>query len=466
MDISFKKGTKHSVTIDDLAFGGKGISKVNGFVIFTENVIPGDEVEVIIIKKKSSFAEARVTNYIKRGPAFNQAPCTHFSYCGGCRWQDLSYDLQLHYKQKQVIESIQRIAEIDSFDVKPIIAADPIFQYRNKMEFTFSNKRFITREEFDDDSIDRSYALGLHVPRIFDKVLPITECHIQDTVFNGILNEVNRFVQKSDMPVYDLKSHQGVWRFLMLRKGHHSNEYMVNFVTAKPMQQQLEPLVQILVKKFPAIKSIVNNLNRRMSHTAIGEEELLLYGKNTIHDSLGDYHFEISANSFFQTNTLQAEKMYETIKSFIELKPDDIVFDLYCGTGTIPIYLSRFVRQVHGFELVESAIENAKRNCERLGIDNCSFYMGDVRFVLPKYSDLNPDVLIMDPPRAGLHPDVVESVMDLAVNSLIYVSCNPATLARDLKMLKKMYEIETVQVLDMFPHTFHIESIVKLWKID
>ena len=435
MEIIFKKGQTHQLKIEDLAFGGKGITKINGFVIFTEGAIPGDEVEALITKKKSSFAEARVKSYIKRGPAYIKPRCSHFDYCGGCKWQDLNYSDQLLYKQNQVINSIHRIADVSEFHIEPIIPAKPIFAYRNKMEFTFSNKRFITREEFDDESIDRSYALGLHVPRIFDKVLPIQHCYIQDELFNGILNTVNEFVKKSDLPIYDLKSHEGIWRFLMLRKGQHSNEYMVNFVTSTAIKKELMPLVKTLTSQYPQIKSIVNNLTRRMSQTAIGEEEVLLYGKSTITDKLGDFSFDISSNSFFQTNTIQAEKMYECIKSYIDLKGDEVVLDLYCGTGTIPIYISEQAKEVHGFELVESSVENAKSNCKKLSILNCYFYLGDVRYVLPNYKHLNPDVIIVDPPRAGLHPDVVENVMDLAADTLLYVSCNPATLARDLKLI-------------------------------
>ncbi|MCB0280181.1 MAG: 23S rRNA (uracil(1939)-C(5))-methyltransferase RlmD [Calditrichaeota bacterium] len=464
MQTSIKKGQSLTIDIDDLAFGGKGISKIDGFVIFTEDVVPGDKVDVIITRKKSSFAEARVTEYHKRGLKYVDPPCEHFTYCGGCRWQNLDYSEQIHFKQKQVEESLSHIAGLSNLPFLKIIAADPIYSYRNKMEFTFSNKRFVTREEFDDPELDRHYALGLHVPRIFDKVLPIDRCHIQDDIFNGILNMVNSFVKDSGIPVYDLKSHQGVWRFLMLRKGHHSDEYMINIVTSKPVKNELKELIGQLVEHYPQIKSIVNNLNRRVSQTAIGEEEILLYGKATITDYLGPYQFEISANSFFQTNTLQAEKMYDCIKSFLNLTGKELVFDLYCGTGTIPIYLADSVKSVHGFELVESAIADANKNCDRLNIDNCFFHTGDVRYVLPQFADLNPDIIIMDPPRAGLHPDVVESVMDLAVNDLIYVSCNPATLARDINVLKTMYTIEKVQVIDMFPHTYHIETIVKLGK--
>ena len=457
-----KKGEIVDLEVQDIVFGGKGISKIDDFVIFTENTIPGDILKARITKKKQAFAEARPVEFIKRGNGYVEAECKYFGNCGGCKWQNLAYNKQLEYKTKQVLDNIERIGKIEKPKILDTIGSDDIFAYRNKMEFSFSDNRWLLPEELGDMSIPKNFALGFHVPKAYNKIIDIDYCYLQDEIFNKILIRFSEFVKKSELPIYNLKSHEGVWRFLMIRKGVHTNEYMINLVSSEPVKEQIQGFVQELVKEIPEIKSVVNNLNRRKAQIAIGEEEVLIYGSQTIHESLGEYTFEISANSFFQTNTKQAEKMYQIVKEYAALTGNETVIDLYSGTGTIPIYLSSLAKKVIGMEIVESAVDNAKENAKRFGIENIEFFCGDVKDLLKEKTELKADVLIIDPPRAGMHPSVLENVVKLSAKKIVYVSCNPSTLARDLETLKESYELLEVQPLDMFPHTYHIEAIALL----
>lgn len=458
----FRKRSEHTVTIENVVFGGQGIARVNDFVIFVENTIPGDTVRVSIKKKKQNFAEAKVLEYISRGNGFVDAPCDYFGYCGGCKWQHLDYDHQLRYKQEQVADSIERLGKLENISVEPTLGSAEQFAYRNKMEFSFSDNRWLLPHELGNMDIPKNYALGLHVPGAFNKILDICQCHIQDEMFNTILTRVSDFVQQSDLPVYNLHTHEGVWRFLMLRKGVNTNEYMINLVTSEPIKQKTQAFFGALCAEFPQIVSVVNNTSRRKSQVATGEEEEIIVGTNIIHEKLDDFKFEISANSFFQTNTKQAEVMYRLVKELADSKNDKLIFDLYSGTGTIPIYLSDVAEKVIGFELVESSVLNARDNVRRLGIENCEFVCGDVKETLPEYKSMKPDILVVDPPRAGIHADVIKTLLFLEAKSMIYVSCNPTTLARDLALLHEKYDVTFVQPLDMFPHTYHIETVVKL----
>jgi 23S rRNA (uracil1939-C5)-methyltransferase len=458
----FRKRSEHTVTIHDVVFGGQGIARVDDFVIFVENTIPGDTVKISISKKKQNFAEAKVLEYIERGDGFVKAVCDYFGFCGGCKWQHLDYDHQLKYKQMQVADSIERLGKLKGIPVQATLGSAEQFAYRNKMEFSFSDNRWLLPSELGKMEITKDYALGLHVPGAFNKILDIRECHIQDEMFNTILTRVSDFVKTSDLPVYNLKSHEGVWRFLMLRKGVNTGEYMINVVTSEPVKQKTQAFFESLCQEFPQITSVVNNTSRRMAQVAIGEEEDIIVGANIIHEKLDDFKFEISANSFFQTNTKQAEVMYRLVKKLADSKKDKLIFDLYSGTGTIPIYLSDVADKVIGFELVESSVLNARDNVARLGIENCEFVCGDVKETLPAYKHMKPDILVVDPPRAGIHADVIETLLFLEAKSIIYVSCNPTTLARDLALLCKKYDVTFVQPLDMFPHTYHIETVVKL----
>jgi 23S rRNA (uracil1939-C5)-methyltransferase len=456
-----KRGGEYEVEIEKLAFGGAGIARMDNYVIFVKGTIPGDRILVRIQKRKSAHAEARLLSIIKPSEYRIQPPCPYFEWCGGCTWQNLSYGDQLKYKADIVAESFRHIAGLEKISVQMVIESDKSFAYRNKMEFSFSDRRWLLPEELNMESIGRDFALGLHVPGTFDKILQIDECLLQSDIANQILKYIKEFVIKNKLQPYGIRSHEGFLRFLVIRESSYDGSIMVNLVTAYKDIKKLKKLAQGLIKQFPKVKSVVNNINSKLAQIAVGEKEIVLAGESTIREKLGRHMFNISANSFFQTNTEQAEKLYNKVLDFAELKGSEQVWDLYCGTGTITIFLAEKAKKVVGFELVESAVKDARSNTESHGIHNAEFVGGDLLYKLQNMKD-KPDVLVTDPPRSGMHPKVVEYIRDLRPNKIIYVSCNPTTLARDVAILKDVYKIEMIQPVDMFPQTYHIETIVKM----
>ncbi len=469
-----KKGETLELTIESLAYGGKGIAKVDDFVIFVKNAIPDQTVKALIYKKKSGFAEARPLEIIKESPDAVAPRCEHFAYCGGCTFQQLEYSKQVEQKKQQVIDAFHRLAGLKSATIDKVIPADKIYNYRNKMEFTFSNRRWTLPNERED--APQALALGLHIPGRFDKILDIVECHIQPKVGNDILNFVREKAIELKLKPYDAKTNIGYLRHLVLRFGGNTNELMVNFVTAYENTDFLIPLVQELVKKFPQITSVINNINTRKGDTAFGEYEIILHGTPAISDKINDLAYEISSNSFFQTNTLQAEKLYQSVMDSAELSGTETVYDLYCGTGSISLFLAKKVKEVYGFEIIRSAVEDAQRNALNNGIENAQFFKanldtyfkGYVSFsnFTKKYKISKPDVVVIDPPRAGMHVDVVNYLPKFKAKKIIYISCNPTTQARDIKILiQKGYNLTKTTMVDMFPHTPHIETVAVLHKI-
>ncbi len=461
--MAIKKGQEIELDIEGLAFGGRGIAKVDGLAVFVERAVPGDRVRARIVKKKKSFAEARVIDILSDSPDRISAPCRYSGICGGCKWQMLPYSAQLRYKRAHVVEALEHIGGLTDIEVLPILASPQVFQYRNKMEFSCSDRRWLLSEELGDQEVDKGFALGLHVPGTFDKVLDIEACLLQPELGNRILADVREYMKSSGVPAYGLKSHEGFWRFLMLRHSSVHDRWLVNIVTSEENQSLLQPLAGRLMSRYSEIASVVNNVTARKAGIAMGEYEIPLAGATALRDKIGGFEFEISANSFFQTNTLGAALLYDTVKAFAGLTGTEMVLDLYCGTGTIGIYLSENVREVVGMELVESALADAEKNCRINRISNCRFVGGDIKDVLA-HETHRPDVLIIDPPRVGMHKDVLKQVMDMAPERIVYVSCNPATLARDLAVMQEAYYIGEVQPVDMFPHTFHIEAVVRLDK--
>ncbi|MCF8067404.1 MAG: 23S rRNA (uracil(1939)-C(5))-methyltransferase RlmD [Desulfobacterales bacterium] len=459
--MAVKKGQELELEITGIAFGGKGIAKVDGFTIFVDKAVPGDRVIARIGKKKKSYAEARIFSIIEASPDRIKAPCLYSGLCGGCKWQFLDYAKQLEYKRMHVEESLDHIGGIKDVKVHPVIPSDRVFEYRNKMEFSCAEKRWLLPEELGREGIEAGFALGLHVPGTFFKVLDIDVCHLQKPQGNDILRDVREYMRKSDKPIYGLRSNEGFWRFLMIRHSTAHDQWMVNIITSENCPAEVQPLAEMLKKKHPNIVSIVNNVTSRKSSVAVGEFEVQLLGEPYLKDKIGAFEFNISANSFFQTNTPGAENLYRTAKDYAGLKGDETVVDLYCGTGTIAIFLSDSVKEVTGFELVGSAIRDAENNCRLNGIENCKFIPGDIKDSLFNVRK-KPDVMIIDPPRSGMHRDVVKQILDIAPERIVYVSCNPATMARDLEMMKDHYDILEVQPVDMFPHTYHIESVAKL----
>jgi len=388
--------------------------------------------------------------------------CSHFGLCGGCSWQDLKYEEQLKFKTKQVKESLKHIGGFSDFPIQDALGSDEIFYYRNKMEYAFAPG--VNRMVHTPDS-DQQLILGLHPRERFDKVFDLEECFLQSERANLIVDFVRGFAKEKKLIPYDLKECSGFLRFLTIREGKNTEMTMVNLVTNKGEFPFKDEFSSRLVSNFPYVKSVVRNINSKLANVAVGEEEELLGGERTITEKLGKFNFEISANSFFQTNTHQAEKLYQTVLDMTDLQGDESVLDLYCGNGTISIFLSQNAKKVTGVESVEESVENARRNAELNSVANCEFICGEVKKGLAKLADDKeiPDLVVVDPPRAGLHKHVVKSLLNIKAPKLIYVSCNPSTLARDLKILcEECYRLERVQPIDMFPHTYHIETVVKL----
>ncbi len=461
--MGLKKGDSVELEITGMAFGGKAIAKVDGLAVFVDKAVPLDRVKARIINKKKSFAEATFVELIDPSPYRTAPLCEYSGYCGGCKWQFISYERQLYYKQQHVKESLEHIGFLKDIPVHPVIPSESIFAYRNKMEFSCSDRAWILPSYFTSGEKTASFALGLHVPGTFDKVLDIKACLLQPEKGNLILNDVKTFIKNSGIPAYGLKSHEGFWRFLMLRNSYSYGKWMVNIITSTEENRVVESLSDLLIGKYSDVVSVINNVTSSKAAIAVGEHENVLAGSSCIRDKLGDFEFEISANSFFQTNTAGAKILYEKVKEFAQLSGKQTLIDLYSGTGTIPVFLSSDASEIIGIEISESAVSDANKNCILNSVSNCTFITGDIKNSLSKI-ERKPDVIIIDPPRVGMHKDVVKQVIDMAPGRIVYVSCNPATLARDLFVLKDHYDVMEVQPVDMFPHTFHVESVARLEK--
>ena len=369
---------------------------------------------------------------------------------------------QIKFKKEHIAESLLHLANVEFKHIHPTIPSPLIYDYRNKMEFSFTDNCWLTSEELKNPDSLKGYALGLHVPGSYDRIMHIEKCWLQDEIMNQILNFSQHYFKNSGLSVFNLKSHVGLLRFLVIRKSFTKKNYMVNIVTFKPQQQVLKDYALKLIRQIPAVVSVMNTVNPQFAQIAFGDEEYVVYGEKTMMENIANFSFEVSINSFFQTNPLQAEKLYSVVQEYVGTK-NTIIWDLYAGTGTIALFLSQQTLQVVGFELVESAVEDAYQNCSRNSVVNCKFVSGDIRENILKRRD-TPDVIVCDPPRSGMHPDVVNAVVKARPHKIIYVSCNPTTMARDIKQMLPYYVIKEIQPVDMFPHTYHIESVVKLEK--
>ncbi len=456
-----KRGLQTEVEISDVAFGGRGLVRLDGMAVFVDQTVPGDRAIIRIVRKKKNYAEARVIDLIQSSPDRIIAPCEYSGFCGGCKWQFLKYEQQLIYKRQHVLDSLEHIGRIKDTLVHDTIPSELIFGYRNKMEFSCSDRRWLLPHELGQADVDIGFALGLHVPGTFHKVIDTRECLLQPNLGNHLMDEVRTFIRSSDQPVYGLRSHIGYWRFLVLRHSVAHDRWMVNIVTAEDRRESVQPLADRLRDRYPKVVSIINNITSRKAGVAVGDVEYTLAGSDIISDKIDGFEFEISANSFFQTNTRGAALLFKIVEKYAGLSGSETVLDLYSGTGTIPILLSEHSKAVTGIEIVESAVDDAEKNCRKNGISNCKFIRGDIRKCLSQIEQ-RPDVLIIDPPRAGMHKDVVKQVLELGAGRLVYVSCNPATMARDLELMQETYHLEEVQPVDMFPHTYHVEAVGKL----
>lgn len=459
--MSRRKYPQVAAEITGMAFGGRGIARLDGLAVFVRNAVPGDRALIQITRRKKNFAEAYLAQLIEPSADRVEAPCPYSGVCGGCSWQFLRYEKQLEYKRRHVAESLEHIGGIQDTPVHATVPSPAVFEYRNKMEFTCADRRWLMPDELLNPEVGKGFALGLHVPGTYHKVIDTQACLLQPGLGNRILTEIRAFIQSSGQPVYGLRSQEGFWRFVVLRSSTASGRWMVNLVTAFEDAAVVKSLAGRLCSAFPEVAAVVNNVSARKAAIAVGEFERPVVGESRLSDRIGRYDFEISANSFFQTNTRSAERLYETVAAYAGLDGSETVLDLYSGTGTIPIMLSGGCREVIGIEVVASAVADARANCRLNGITNCQFVLGDIQDCLPAL-EVRPEVVVIDPPRIGMAREVVQEVLRLAPERMVYVSCNPATLARDLALLQSDYQVHEVQPIDMFPHTFHVESVARL----
>jgi len=459
--MGIKRGDTAEVDIEKVVYGGRGLARVNGMALFVAGAVPGDRIIAQVVKVKRKYAEARIEELLEASPHRIIPRCPYSDYCGGCTWQSIAYEKQLTYKQTFIADSLGHIADITGFRIDEIVPSPRIFGYRNKMEFSFSDRRWPLPHADREGSENSRVALGLHVPGTFDRIIDIEGCLLQEEKGNEILREVKAFVKQSGMPVYGLKSHQGFWRYLVLRHSRSFNEWMVNMVTSEERLGFVQGLASLLRDRFHEIVSIVNTINTRRGGTAVGEWESTLMGDGFLREMIGPYTFQASTHSFLQTNQHLSERLYQVVKEFASLTGKETVVDLYCGIGTVSAFLASRASRIVGLDISKSAIADAKRNCELNGIDNCEFLCGDVKLLLsPAMSQ--PDVLIADPPRTGMHKKVIERIVRLLPQRIIYISCNPTTLARDIALLNEHYELKAVQPIDLFPNTYHIEAVARL----
>ena len=457
--------TYENVLITDVAAEGNAIAKIDDIVLFVEGVIPGDVVNVQITRKRKRYYEGRVLEIVTpskdRLPAF----CKHFGTCGGCKWQILPYEKQLFYKEKQAKDQLERIGHVSIEEFLPILGSGCKEYYRNKLEFTFSNKRWITADEVKTNAeITDSNALGFHVPRLFDKVVNIEHCHLQGDPSNQIRNFIREFALAHNYTFFDIRNHAGLLRNLIIRTSTNG-ECMVIVAFYEKQDEQINALLTALHEQFPQISSLLYIINQKANDTIGDQEVLTFYGKDFIIEEMENLQFKVGPKSFYQTNSKQAYELYKIAREFAQLTGNELVYDLYTGTGTIANFVARNAKQVIGIEYVPEAIEDAKINSQLNNITNALFYAGDMKDILndafiAKHG--NPDVIITDPPRAGMHEDVVETILRAMPKRIVYVSCNPATQARDLQALSTAYIIKKSRAVDMFPHTQHVENVVLL----
>ncbi|SDZ91064.1 23S rRNA m(5)U-1939 methyltransferase [Arachidicoccus rhizosphaerae] len=462
------------ILVEDYAAGGKAIGKNEGKVIFIENCIPGDRLDVQLTKNKKDWAEGFPVQFKSYSKDRIEPFCEHFGICGGCSWQSLPYEKQLFYKQKQVQDNFERIGKLQFPDIQPIIGCAQTVGYRNKMEYTYSTKKYISQQEMlaikatgerFDPAADKGVA-GFHAKGFFDRVVEIDTCHLQEEPTNKIRKFIAQFCRLRNLPFYDISEHAGWIRTVQVRNTK-GGDWMVNVVLGYDAAEHRAQLMQLLQEKFPEITCLLYTINDKKNDSLYDLEPVIVKGDGYILETLEGFRYKISPKSFFQTNSRQAETLYRVTREFAQLdtRKDQVLYDLYCGTGSIGIFCSAGARSIIGVEVVEEAITDAKANAALNHLDNCHFYAGDVIKICDDHffnQHGHPDVIITDPPRAGMHEKLVQKLLEIAAPLIVYVSCNPATQARDLALLSEKYEITRVQPVDMFPHTLHIENVVQL----
>jgi len=445
-----RRGDTLELVVDDLAFGGEAVGRVDGYVMFVRGGVPGDRLRVTVTEARGRFGRGAIQDVLEASPDRVEPPCPYFGRCGGCRLQHIAYPAQLAFKERQVRECLTRLGGLPPFELRPIVAAPEVFGYRNKMEFTVAGA---------------GPAIGLHAAERYDVVLDIERCLLQSDTMNTLLDELRRQVRTRALSVWDQQTERGLLRFLTLREGRRTGQAMVNVVASAPDVATLMPVAEALRARVPQTASVLLNVNAKKASVAVGSEEHLLLGRDQITETLSGVDFAVSANSFFQTNTVQADRLFALVAEACVLDGSETLMDLYSGTGAISLLLARRARHVYGIELAEAAVADAIRNARANGIDNCTFLAGEVRHVLPTLmrDGIRASVVVADPPRAGFHPKALGALVALAPARIVYVSCNPSTLARDVgELVRQGYRLEWVQPVDMFPQTPHIEAVARL----
>jgi 23S rRNA (uracil1939-C5)-methyltransferase len=451
--------------VEDYAAEGKSLARVDGKVIFIEGVVPGDVVDVQLLKNKKDWAEGRPLQFHSYSDERVEPFCSHFGVCGGCQWQMLPYSKQLEYKQRQVRDNLQRIGRVALPEMLPILGAEQTRYYRNKIEYTFGNKRFLKKEELNDPAIrNEQDVAGFHAKGMFDKIVDIHTCYLQGEPTNAIRIASKEFALKQGFSFYDIRNHTGFLRTMQVRLCT-TGELMVNIVFGEEDEAKRVALLDFLVNKFPGITTLLYTINTKWNDSLHDLEPVAYTGKGYVIEKLEEFQFKIGPKSFFQTNTKQGERLYQVTREFAELTGKEIVYDLYCGTGSIGIFVSNKAKKIIGVEMIAAAIEDAKENAALNRLEDAEFYAGDVIDICDDAffeRHGRPDVIITDPPRAGMHEKLVNKILEIAAPVVVYVSCNPATQARDLALLDEKYTVTKIQPVDMFPHTLHIENVVQL----
>lgn len=455
------------ILITGIAAEGKAIAKYNDWVVFVPFVVPGDVVDIQLTRRKNSYAEGKAVYFHEYSPQRTEAFCEHYGFCGGCKWQILPYSEQIRYKQQQVVDNLTRIGKVELPEISPILGSEKTQFYRNKLEYTFSNRRWMKPEEIQmRETIADWDALGFHIPGLFDKVLDIRKCWLQAGPSNAVRLEIKDFCLKNGYTFFDLRAQEGLMRNLIIRTST-TGEVMLIVVFYEDDEEKRNTLLNHIAEKFPEITSLLYIVNQKANDTITDQEVHAFKGKDHIFETMEGLKFKIGAKSFYQTNSEQAYNLYKIVRDFAELKGNELVYDLYTGTGTIANFVAENARQIIGIEYVPEAIEDAKVNSEINGINNTLFFAGDMKDLLnAEFVETygRPDVVITDPPRAGMHDDVIDTLLFCEPEKIVYVSCNPATQARDINRLNLKYKVTQIQPVDMFPHTHHVENVVLLVK--
>ena len=462
----YKKKIIEQVTIIEAVAEGKCLAKKDDLVIFVTGVIPGDIVDVLINKKKPNYLEGRPLKFHKYSEKRIDAFCKHFGICGGCKWQNLPYNLQTEYKQKQVADNFAHLGKFDFPEILPILKSPKTKYYRNKLEYTFSNRRWLLPEEIDNKDNYLNYnGLGFHIPKMFDKIIDIDECFLQPSPSNEIRLAVKKFAVENNFTFFDIRNHNGLLRNLIIRTSATTDDLMVIVAFYENDTEKIEMLLNFIAESFPEITSLMYVINQKHNDSISDQEILLFRGNDHIFETMGKLRFKIGPKSFYQTNSEQALNLYNITKDFANISNNDIVYDLYTGTGTIANFIAKQAKKVIGLEYVPEAIEDAKINSEINKITNTEFYAGDIKDLL-SFDFISekgkPDIIILDPPRAGVHKNVIKSMLFAKPQKIVYVSCNPATQVRDINLLSELYKVTKIQPVDMFPHTHHVENVVLL----